>query len=145
MEHCNGLPRPTKVEAPLVIYAKGSEAKGYWTNSYASVIGMMFYLASNTRPDISFAVHQCYYFTHNANESHETAVKRIRRYLQGTKDNGLVLNPYKKLVVDCYADADFAGLWGHEDPQDPICARIRTGFVVTFDNSYLLWVSKLQI
>ena len=48
------------------------------------------------------------------------------------------------MVVDCYADADFAGLWGHEDPQDPICARSRTGFVVTFANCPLLWVSKLQ-
>ena len=55
-----------------------------------------------------------------------------------------MFNPSKKLVVDCYADADFAGLWGHEDPQDPICARSRTGFVVTFANCPILWVSKLQ-
>ena len=27
MDHCNGLPTPTKVEAPLVIYANGYEAK----------------------------------------------------------------------------------------------------------------------
>ena len=47
-------------------------------------------------------------------------------------------------MVDFYADADFSGLWGHEDPQDPICARSRTGFVVTFANCPLLWVSKLQ-
>ena len=39
------------------------------------------------------------------------------------KDNGIVFNPSKKLVVDCYADADFAGLWGHKYLQDPICAR----------------------
>ena len=61
-----------------------------------------------------------------------TAVKRICRYLQGTKDNGVVFNLSKKLVVDCYADADFAGLWGYVDPQDPIFARSRTGFVVIF-------------
>ena len=71
-------------------------------------------------------------------------MKRICRYLQGTKENGIVFNPSKKLVVDCYADADFAGLWGNEDPQDPIFARSRTGFVVTFANCPLLWVSKLQ-
>ena len=47
-------------------------------------------------------------------------------------------------MVYCYADADFAGLWGHEDPQYPICAISRTGFVVTFANCPLLWVSKLQ-
>ena len=65
------------------------------------------------------------------------------RYLQGTKKKGLVFNPSKKLVVDCYADADFAGLWGHEAPQDPICARSRTGFVATFYNCPLLWVSRI--
>ena len=47
-------------------------------------------------------------------------------------------------MVDCYADADFVGLWGHEYPQDPICAISRTGFVITFSNFPLLWVSKLQ-
>ena len=140
MEHCNGLPTPTKVEALLGTDMNGSEAKRDWTNSYDSVIGMIFYLASNTRPYIYFNFNQCARFTHNTKVSLEKAVKRICRYFQGTKDNGLVFNPSKKLVVDCYADADFAGLWGHEDPQDPICARSRTGFVVTFANCPLLWV-----
>ena len=97
-----------------------------------------------TRTDISFAVHQCAQFTHEIKALHETDVKRIFRYLQGTKDNSLLFNPSKKLVVDCYADADFAGLWGYENPRDPICAGSRTGFVVTFANCPLLWVSKLQ-
>ena len=70
----------------------------------------MLYLASNTRPDISFAIHQCARFTYKTKVSQETAVKRIFRYLQVTKDNGLLFNPSKKLVVDFYADADFAGL-----------------------------------
>ena len=71
-------------------------------------------------------------------------MKRIFRYIQGTKDNGLVFNPSKKLVVDCYDDANFAGLRGHGNPQDPICTRSRTGFVVTFSNCPPLWLSKLQ-
>ena len=53
-------------------------------------------------------------------------------YLQGTKYNGLVFNPSNKLDVDCYDDTDFVGLQGYVDPQDPICARSRTVFVVTF-------------
>ena len=113
MEDCNGLPTPNNVEAPLGTDVNGSEAKRDFPNSYASVIGMMLYLASNKRPDIYFSVHQFARFTHNTKESHETAVKRIYSYLQGKKDNSLVFNPSKKLVVDCYADADFAGpsLW----------------------------------
>ena len=47
-------------------------------------------------------------------------------------------------MVDYYADADFEGLRVHENSQDPICEGSRTGFVVTFDNFSLLWVSKLQ-
>ena len=113
MEDCNGLPTPNKVEAPLGTDTNGYEANRDWTNSYASVIGVMLYLASKTRPDTSFAVHQCAWFTHNTKASHETSVKKICWYIQGTKDNGLVFNPSKKLVVDCYDDADFAALWGH--------------------------------
>ena len=144
MEHCNGLPTPTKVEAPLGTDANGSEAKIDWPNSYYSVIGMMLYLTSNIIPDISFAVHQFSRFTHNTKASHEMAVKNICRYFHGTKYNGLVFNPSKKLVVDFYADAYFSGIWGHENPQDPICARSRTRFVVIFSSFPLLWVSKLQ-
>ena len=115
MDNCNGFPTPTKVEAPIGTNANCSESKRHWTNSYASVIGMMLYLASNTGPDISFSFHQCARFINNTKASHETAVIRIFRYLQGTKENGKVVNPSKKLVVYCYADAYFAGLWGHED------------------------------
>ena len=138
-----GLPTPTKVDVPLGKDANGSEAKRDCPNSHASVIGMMLYLVSNKRPYISFAVHQCARFIHNTEVSHETDVKRICWYLKGTKDNGLVFNPSKKLVVGFYAGADFSGLWGHENPQDPICARSRTGFVVTFSNCTLFWVSKI--
>ena len=116
MEHCNRLPTPTKYETPLVTDDDGYESRRDWPNSYASFIGMMLYLASNTRPNISFDVHQCAHFIHNSKASHKTYMKRIFRYLQGTKDNGLLINPPKKLVVDCYEDAYVAGLWGYENP-----------------------------
>ena len=85
MEHCNGLPTPTKVEAPLGTDANVFEAKRDWPNSYASVIGVMLYLASNSIPDISFAVNQCDRFIHKKKVSHDSYVKRICRYLQVTK------------------------------------------------------------
>ena len=65
IEHCNGLPTTTNVEAPLGADDNGSEAKRYWPNSYDYVIRMMLYLESNTITDISFVVHQCSWFTHN--------------------------------------------------------------------------------
>ena len=44
MEHCNGFPTTTKVEATLRIDTNVYEDKIYFTDSYAYVIGMMLYL-----------------------------------------------------------------------------------------------------
>ena len=132
MEHCNGFPTPTKIEALLVTYKNISETKRNWTNSNALFIGIILYLASNIRPDISFSVHQCVLFTHNIKELHETSRKRIYWYLQGTNDTGIVFYTSKIIVAYCYEDEDFIRLWGHGNNQDPIYARSRTGFVVNF-------------
>jgi len=142
MTECNSRQTPTRAEGPLGTDANGPEREQKW--HYASVVGMLLYLASNSRPDISFAVHQCARFTHNPKASHEQGILRICRYLQGTKDEGIVFCPTKECAVDCYVDADFAGLWGHEDDQDPVCVKSRTGYVVTVANCPLVWVSKLQ-
>ena len=135
---------------PASTTALGSDVKGEpWIDSkegfeYAAAVGMLLYLANNTRPDIAFAVHQCARFTHSPRQSHGTAVKRIVRYLHGTKDKGLIFTPTDELVVDCYVDADFAGLWKSEDDQDPVCVKSRTGYVLEFAGCPLTWTSKLQ-
>ena len=56
-----------------------------------SIIGQLNYLASTTRPELQFAVHQCARFVADPKMSHEKAVKRIVRYLKRTKDEGIVL------------------------------------------------------
>lgn len=47
--------------------------------------------------------------------------------------------------IDCYPDADFAGLYGHDDKQDPHCVRSRTGYVILAFRCPILWPSKLQL
>ena len=59
---------------------------------YASIVGMFMYLGQTTRPDITFAVYWCTIFTHNPKHSHVVGVKRIIRYIQGTKYRGIILN-----------------------------------------------------
>ena len=88
------------------------------TVNYASIVGMLLYLSGHTRPDIAFAVHQCARYTFRPTARHVTALKRIGRYLKGTQSRGLIMRPSKHLHVDCYPDADFAGLYKHEDSQD---------------------------
>jgi hypothetical protein len=66
--------------------SSGPEREHTW--NYCSMIGMLTYLSTSTRPDIAFAVHQCARFSISPKRSHELAVHRIVRYLKGTKDRG---------------------------------------------------------
>lgn len=105
---------------------------------------MLLYLTGHSRPDISFAVHQCVRYTFKPKRCHEAALVRIGRYLKGTADKGLILRPSLSPRIDAYPDADFAGLFSSEDPRDPHCARSRTGYVILAFGCPILWKSKLQ-
>ena len=76
--------------------------------------------------------------------SHGAAVKRICHYLQGTKTKGLILKPSKQLTVDCFVDAEIAGQWNVENPEDPLCVKSWMGYVLLVGNCPVHWVSKLQ-
>ena len=77
--------------------------------------------------------------------SHELTLKRLERYLKHTQDRGIVLDPnYDLFKVDAYPDADFAGMYGHKNPDDLSCAKSCTGFIITFDNFNVLCISRLQ-
>jgi hypothetical protein len=104
---------------------------------------MMLYLC-NTRPDIQFAVSQCARFTADPRRSHEIALKRIGRYLKGTKEQGLILRPDNALEIELFFDANIAGLHGYEDPEDPSSVKSRTGYVICIAKCPVVWVSRLQ-
>ena len=141
LEQCNPCKTPAEIK-PLGKCPESEERSENW--NYASIIGMLTYLANSTRPDIQFAVHQCARFTHCPRRAHENAVKRICRYLKGTKTEGMLIRQMTELQLNCYADADFAGLWRVEHEQDPTCVKSRTGYIVTLGENPILWVSKLQ-
>ncbi len=105
-----------------------------WQDSwnYPSVIGKLHYIPQNTRPDISFAIHQCARYSANPTALHELAVKRIGRYLLATKDKGLILHPTQDFKLDMFIDADFAGMWHREYSEIRECALSRTGYIITY-------------
>ena len=82
------------------------------TFSYASVIGMLWYLYGHSRPDLGFAVSQCARFAFKPKRSHELALIRIGQYLVKTRTKGLTMKPLDptNFQVDAYVDADFMGL-----------------------------------
>ena len=114
------------------------------TWSYPSIVGMLLYLSTNTRPDIAFAVSQVARFNHSPKKSHATAIKTIVRYLHRTSDKGTIVRPTGDLSIDCYVDADFAGLHGRDPDHEPSSAKSRTGYIITLGGCPILWKSKLQ-
>ena len=144
----NGKATPA-LHAPLTKDEKGPEASGEF--NYASVVGMLLYLSGHSRPDIAYAVNCTARYMFCPRRSHEEALKRIGRYLKATRNRGLVLNPIcgsdgvaDVLQIDNYPDADFAGLYGYEEPTNPASTKSRTGFVITVAECPVLWLSKLQ-
>ena len=112
-----------------------------WT--YRSVIGMLSYL-TGTRPDILYAVHSCARFSISAKLMHEQAVKRICRYLKGTQDKGIILNPEERRGIECYVDASFAGDYEKDRAEDAATLLSRTGYTIVLFGCPVKWVSKLQ-
>ena len=56
----------------------------------------------------------------------------------------MFLSPQNSLRVDCYVDADFAGLFAASDRQDPVGVKSQTGYVIMYKGAPLLWGSRLQ-
>ena len=143
MENSKATVQTPAATTPLGLDIEGDPFSESW--EYPVIIGMLLYLSQNSRPDIAYAVHQCARFTHVPKHSHAVAVKRILRYLNSTKDKGMLLKPIKhNYTIDCYVDADFAGLWNIEDEQNPLSVKSRTGFLISFMGCPLHWMSKLQ-
>ena len=102
--------------------SSGPQREHTW--KYRTIIGMLTYLSMSSRPDIAFAVHQCARFSSCPMRIHEIAVRRICRYLQATSDKGYILHPSTTTRnLDCYVDADFAGMWCDEISHEPFSVK----------------------
>ena len=89
---------------------EGDKFDEHW--KYPTGIGILLYLSGNSRPDIVFAVNQCTRFTCNTQQFYAVAVKRIVRYLQGTKDIGMKRELQANCKLDFYVDVNYSRLWG---------------------------------
>jgi len=104
---------------------------------YQEIIGSLLYLSQTTRPDIAFAVNDASRFNANHSETHWKAVKRILRYLNGTK--GLKLRFTKNgpnTGLQAFTDAD----WGSDVDNRRSC----TGYVFCMGGGAISWNSKRQ-
>jgi hypothetical protein len=105
---------------------------------YREAIGSLLYASLATRPDIAFAVNQAVRYVSDPGRAHWTAVKRIFRYLKGTKEFGIM---YRRLGEEghdlvAFSDADWAG---NRDNR-----RSTSGFICLLHDGPVNWLSASQ-
>jgi hypothetical protein len=100
---------------------------------YRSIIGSMMYLASGTRPDISYAVNLLARYSTNPSEKHWEALDYLVGYLKGTAGMKLKYTGEEE-SLDLWSDAN----WGGEHE------RSTSGFVVKMFGDSIAWGAKRQ-
>jgi hypothetical protein len=101
---------------------------------YREAVGSLMYAAMGTRPDIAFATSTVAQFSENPGWVHWEAVKRIFKYLLGTKKLELTYGGDQRGLVG-YVDADGASQ-EHR--------RAISGYVFMVDGGAVSWSSKKQ-
>jgi hypothetical protein len=94
------------------------------------------YLVTGTRPDLAHTVSLLSQFSSCPTEAHLTAVKHTLRYLNKTKDWTLFYPANEPLVLEGYADADYAACLDTR--------RSFSGYVFRLGKSVISWRSRKQ-
>jgi transposase InsO family protein len=141
MENCNGAKTPMeeklrlsaiKQEEMSTVERAATEER---TGTYGKVVGVLGWISEWTRPDITQATNYLRRFCSAPPQESWNAVKRVVRYLAGTKDFGLHYRTDGGATIEGYADSDFANGEKYEST---------TGNVFKLGNTALGWSSKKQ-
>ncbi|KAD7478277.1 hypothetical protein E3N88_01413 [Mikania micrantha] len=124
----------SKEDCP-VTDAEVEEMKGV---PYSNAVGSLMYLMVCTRPDIGYAVSVVSRFLANPGKMHWKTVKWIMRYLNGTRDLGLIFGKTDEVdpMILGYVDSDFA--------KDLDKGRSITGYGFKVMGSVVSWKATLQ-
>ncbi|XP_076395868.1 uncharacterized protein LOC143265784 isoform X2 [Megachile rotundata] len=101
---------------------------------YQEIIGELLYIANRTRPDIAFVVSYLSQFNHRSEKRHMLLMKRVLRYLQGTK-NKILFYSDKRGQLEIYADAS----WGNAEE-----GKSFSGGAIMLGNLLVMWRSNKQ-
>nr|AAW57815.1 putative polyprotein [Oryza sativa Japonica Group] len=132
--YIDSKPSPTPYDPSLLLRKNKRIARNQL--EYSQIIGSLMYLASATRPDISFAVSKLSRFTSNPGDDHWRALERVMRYLKGTMELGLHYSRYPA-VLEGYSDSNWIS--------DVDEIKATSGYVFTLGGGAVLWRSCKHI
>ena len=132
MEHCNPVATPMKLGTKLSKFEGGASVDA---NLYQTLVGSLRYLTC-TRPDIAYSVGIVSRYMEDPKQSHWKAIKRILRYIQGTKSLGLFYSSTTDYNLVGYSDSDWCG-----DVDD---RKSTSGYLFFMGETAFTWYSKKQ-
>ncbi|MBW0485231.1 hypothetical protein O181_024946 [Austropuccinia psidii MF-1] len=121
-------------DAPLLVLSVGgmtTTTKILDPTPFRSVIGLLAYLISETRPDLAFAVNYLARHSVALTTEHWELLGNVVGYLLKTCDRGLRLCP-GKLSLNLWSDVG----WGGD------LERLQKGFIIKLGEALILWASK---
>ncbi|XP_073964450.1 uncharacterized protein [Choristoneura fumiferana] len=130
MTNCKPVPTPIVKNMQKVTTSENKEKF-----PYREAVGALSYLMVGTRPDIAYAVGVVSRTLQNPTDGDIIRVKRILRYIQGTKEYGITYKGNNKPIT-MYTDADLGG--------DPTTGRSTSGMVCLFSSGAISWRSLRQ-
>ncbi|UYV66514.1 hypothetical protein LAZ67_4001938 [Cordylochernes scorpioides] len=105
MENCKEVPTPGSKEINLDNHIEDDNCDQH---TYQEALGMLMFLAVNTRPDIAYITSKLSQYSRQPKQMHWTAIKRVMRYLRGTIDLGVKFERGKTGILKSYADASWS-------------------------------------
>ena len=137
MHDCNSSVTPTSTSQTLTGEASDDSLLDESSSRrYRELVGSLMYLATATRPDITYAVTQLSKHMMTPAVMHFTAAKHVLRYLRGNTRTLTYARTRPTLELVGYVDADWAG--------DVQTRKSTTGYVFTLGGTAIAWKTKLQ-
>ncbi len=130
LEEANLVSTPLDLKVKIEPNPEGNERDK--SNTYAQLLGELQFVANTTRPDITYAINKLASYTTNPDLKHQIALKRILRYLAGTKKYGITYKylPNSIPTFQGFTDAAFA------DRED---MKSTTGYLIKAADAVITW------
>jgi hypothetical protein len=129
----DGKSSPTPYDLSVILRKNKNEPTDQLR--YSQIVGLLMYLASVTRPDISFAVSKLSRFMSNPGIDHWHILERVMCYLCGTMSYGIHYSGHPA-VLEGYSDTNSIS-----DGDD---IKATSGYVFTFGGGAISWRSCRQ-
>ena len=125
---------PIRIKHEAITKPNPTDAKPCQIERIQRIIGSLYYIANNTRPDIAKATHSLSTHTRNPTTAHVTAAEQILQYLDATRHLCIKFTPQTASssipVIHAVTDASYADAPDYRSSQ---------GLIIFFNGTPVIW------